>query len=191
VAPQLEPDRAVKLAALSSAPVSPVPNERSAVVRRRPDAVTEPWPRNRVAMPTSGGRRGVSGRAAGRGRVRTSRRRRGPRSRPDDRRELGSGSRDGPQETPRFTHDLADRTRPDRRQLAPEVLHDRREEAHDVVRGPGELGPQVLALGGDPGRQVSRWHWRAMSQPIATSAAVPNANSSAPSSAATSRSRPV
>ena len=30
-----------------------------------------------------------------------------------------------------------------------------------------------------------------MSQPIATSAAVPNANSSAPSSAATSRSRPV
>ena len=42
-----------------------------------------------------------------------------------------------------------------------------------------------------PVGQVSRWHWRAMSQPIATSAAVPNANSSAPSSAATSRSRPV
>ena len=42
-----------------------------------------------------------------------------------------------------------------------------------------------------PVGQVSRWHWRAMSQPIATSAAVPNANSSAPRSAATSRSRPV
>ena len=42
-----------------------------------------------------------------------------------------------------------------------------------------------------PVGQVSRWHWRAMSQPMATSAAVPNANSSAPSSAATSTSRPV
>ena len=42
-----------------------------------------------------------------------------------------------------------------------------------------------------PVGHVSRWHWRAMSQPIATSAAVPNANSSAPRSAATIRSRPV
>ena len=41
-----------------------------------------------------------------------------------------------------------------------------------------------------PVGHVSRWHWRAMSQPSATSADVPNANSSAPSSAATSRSRP-
>ncbi len=32
-----------------------------------------------------------------------------------------------------------------------------------------------------PVGQVSRWHWRAMSQPMATSAAVPNPNSSAPS----------
>ena len=31
-----------------------------------------------------------------------------------------------------------------------------------------------------PVGHVSRWHWRAMSQPIATSADVPNANSSAP-----------
>ena len=42
-----------------------------------------------------------------------------------------------------------------------------------------------------PVGHVSRWHWRAMSQPSATSIAVPNANSSAPSRAATSRSRPV
>ena len=42
-----------------------------------------------------------------------------------------------------------------------------------------------------PVGQVSRWHWRAMSQPMATRAAVPKANSSAPMSAATSRSRPV
>src|SRR5437899_1887101 len=42
-----------------------------------------------------------------------------------------------------------------------------------------------------PVGQVSRWHWRAMSQPSATSAAVPKAYSSAPRSAATSRSRPV
>ena len=35
-----------------------------------------------------------------------------------------------------------------------------------------------------PVGHVSRWHWRAMSQPIATSAAVPKPYSSAPSSAA-------
>ena len=42
-----------------------------------------------------------------------------------------------------------------------------------------------------PVGHVSRWHWRAMSQPRATSAAVPNPNSSAPSRAATRRSRPT
>ena len=42
-----------------------------------------------------------------------------------------------------------------------------------------------------PVGQVSRWHWRAMSQPTATSIAVPKANSSAPRSAAIRRSRPV
>ena len=42
-----------------------------------------------------------------------------------------------------------------------------------------------------PVGQVSRWHWRAMSQPIATSAAVPKPYSSAPRSAAITTSRPV
>ena len=45
-----------------------------------------------------------------------------------------------------------DRPRADRRQLAAEVLGDRGEEADDVVGRARELGPQVLALGGDPGR---------------------------------------
>ena len=37
----------------SRAPVSAAPNERSAVVTRRPAAVTEPWPRNAAAMAAS------------------------------------------------------------------------------------------------------------------------------------------
>ncbi len=42
-----------------------------------------------------------------------------------------------------------------------------------------------------PVGHVLRWHWRAMSQPIATTEAVPKPNSSAPSSAAITTSRPV
>ena len=42
-----------------------------------------------------------------------------------------------------------------------------------------------------PAGQVLRWHWRAITQPAATSAADPNPYSSAPSAAATTTSRPV
>ena len=42
-----------------------------------------------------------------------------------------------------------------------------------------------------PTGQVLLWHWRTMMQPIATSEAVPMPNSSAPSMAAITTSRPV
>ncbi len=42
-----------------------------------------------------------------------------------------------------------------------------------------------------PVGQELRWHWRAMSQPIATRTEVPNPNSSAPSIAATATSSAV
>ena len=51
-AAKLETDRAVN-SPRSSAPGEPAPNDRSAVVTRSPDAETEPWPRNAVAMPIS------------------------------------------------------------------------------------------------------------------------------------------
>ncbi len=42
-----------------------------------------------------------------------------------------------------------------------------------------------------PTGQVFRWHWRAITQPSATRAAVPKSNSSAPSRAARTTSRPL
>ena len=42
-----------------------------------------------------------------------------------------------------------------------------------------------------PTGQVLEWHWRTMMQPMATSEAVPMPNSSAPSMAAITTSRPV
>ena len=116
-------------------------------------AVTDPWPRNAAAIPTSSDdagacpisppapvgfarRAAVAGQglapmtgassalAAG---VAWRRRRLSPTISPTD-------------------------VRPDRRQFAAEVLGDRGEEADHVVGRAGELGPQVVALGGDPGR---------------------------------------
>ena len=156
-------------------------------------AVTEPWPRNAAAMPASSADAGAwRDLAAGARGVGPASRRRHPRRGADDRRELRACHGDRRQQPPALADDLADRPGADGGQLAPQVLGDRGEVAHDVVGRAGELRPQVLALGRDArSGQVSRWHWRAMSQPMATSAAVPNANSSAPRSAATSRSRPV
>ena len=58
----------------------------------------------------------------------------------------------GAQQPPALADDLADRPRTDRGQLATEVLGDRREVADDGVGRAGELGAEVLALGGDAGR---------------------------------------
>ena len=146
---------------------------RSLVAERGRDAGLE---RGRRGMADGPRREAGSARRAGIG---------APRRRADDRRELGPGRGDRAQQPPALADDLADRPGADRGQLAAEVLGDGQEEALDHLGRAGELGPQVLALGGDArSGQVSRWHWRAMSQPTATSAAVPNANSSAPSSAA-------
>ena len=137
----------------SRAPVSPAPNERSAVVSReagRRDRALAAERRRDADLERRG--RGVPDVAAGRGRVRAAGRRGGPRRGADHRRELGAGGRDRPQQPPALADDLADGPGTDRRQLAAEVLGDRREEADDVLGRAGELGPQVLALGGDPGR---------------------------------------
>ena len=58
----------------------------------------------------------------------------------------------GRQQPPALADDLADGPRADRGELAPEVLGDGHEVALDHLGRAGELGPQVLALGGDPGR---------------------------------------
>ena len=77
---------------------------------------------------------------------------RAPRRRPDDRGELGPGRRDRPEQPPALADDLADGPGADCRQLPPEVLGDGQEEPLDHLGRAGELGPQVLALGGDAGR---------------------------------------
>ena len=133
------------------------PNDRSAVVSRRPVAVTDPWPRNAVAIPAS---------STDAGACRTSRPalagsdRRAGDAPQDEAPMTGLSSARAPadrgQEPTALADDLADRPGADRRQLATQVLGDRREVAHDVVGRAGELGPQVLALGGDPGRDTCR-----------------------------------
>ena len=184
----VEPDRAVELAALEGAG-QPGP-ERAVGGRepRGPRRVTEPWPRNAAAMPTSSGDAGrMADVAPGAGRVGApGRRSRAHGGGADDRRELGRGAAAiGREQPPALADDLADRPRADRRQLAAEVLGDRGEVADDRRRACRRTWPGGPRAGWRcPVGQVSRWHWRAMSQPIATSAAVPNANSSAPSSAA-------
>ena len=117
---------------------------------------------------------------------------RGPRCGPDDRPQFGTRSTDRTQQSPPLADDLSDRSCADRHELAAQVLGERRGRTSRPAPGvPVNLARRSSRCVAIPVGQVSRWHWRAMSQPIATSAAVPNANSSAPSSAATSRSRPV
>src|SRR4051794_31944097 len=53
---------------------------------------------------------------------------------------------------PAPSDDLADGSRPQRCELATEVLGNPQEEARHLVRGPGELRPEVVALCPDPGR---------------------------------------
>ena len=137
----------------SRAPVRPAPNERSAVVSRRPPTVTGPWSRNAAAMRVSSGDAGAwrAVRAGSSGSARRAA------SAPhddgaDDRRELRPGRRDRPQQPPALADDLADGPGTDRRQLAAQVLGDGEEEPLDHLGRAGELGPQVLALGGDAGR---------------------------------------
>src|SRR6185503_2930558 len=65
---------------------------------------------------------------------------------------FGPGRLSRVEEATALADDLADRTCPDRRELAAEVFGDRREVADDVIGRAGELGAQVLSLAGDPGR---------------------------------------
>ena len=67
----------------------------------------------------------------------------------------------------------------------------RRKNATTISGVPVNLARRSSRWVAIPVGQVSRWHWRAMSQPTATSAPVPKAYSSAPSRAASSRSSPV
>ena len=89
--------------------------------------------------------------AGGRG-IGPARGRGAPRRGADDRRKLGTGLAEWCQESAALADDLADGASPDGRQLAPEVLRESDREAFDVLGCAGELGPQVLALGGDAGR---------------------------------------
>ena len=136
----------------STAPVSAAPSDRSAVVTCRPLTTTEPWPWNAAAIRVSSGDAGewltIRVGAAG------SARRPGPAGQDGaahDRPEVRGGSPDRGQEPLRLADHLANRARPDRGQLAPEVLGEREREALDLLRRPGELGTQVLALAGDTG----------------------------------------
>ena len=177
----------------SRAPVSPAPNERSAVDRRSPrradralvaERGRDPDLERRGRRVTAGaGRQRRIGAAGGDRRPTAPRRRPAParRGRPA-RAAAAAGSR--------------------RRSRRPSARRPRPARGGGPRRGPGSSArpsracPVNLARRSSrwvamPVGHVSRWHWRAMSQPTATSAPVPNANSSAPSSAATSRSRPV
>ena len=81
-------------------------------------------------------------------------RRAGRRRRPTTPRRRPARARHGPpaigrQEPPALADDLADGPGADRGQLPAEVLGDGQEEALDHLGRAGELGAQVLALGGD------------------------------------------
>ena len=182
----------------STAPASPAPNDRSAVVSaktRRPRST--PWSRSAADERLLQRARQVAWRdAAARGRRarRAALASRRPARGGEDRREVVGGVTARGSEARRCL-----RRRPRRRDRAPiaassvaQVLGDGEREPLDLLGRARELrraGPR--AGWRCPVGHVSRWHWRAMSQPIATSIAVPNPNSSAPRSAATRTSRPV
>ena len=147
--PQLETDRTVQLAPLER-PGQAAPNDRSAVESRSPDASTDSWPRKAEAMAASStrcrsafdlpaGAEGWARRAALAGHE----------AGPDDGRQLGSRDRRGPEEPATLANDLPDGPRTGGDDFPAEVLGDGREVAHDGLGRAGELGPQVLALGGD------------------------------------------
>ena len=176
----------------SSAPVSPAPNERSAVVSRSPPTVTGPWSRNAAAMRVSSGDAGAW-RAIRAGRPGSARR---AASAPHDDAPITGASSARAAATGRSSRRLSPMTSPTDR--APTAASSRRRSSatarknRSTISGvPVNLARRSSRWVAMPVGHVSRWHWRAMSHPTATSAAVPNANSSAPSRAATSRSRPV
>ena len=76
----------------------------------------------------------------------------GPIRRADDRCDVGRPVVGRGQEPAALADDLADRSCPERGKLEPEVLGDRQREPLDLLGCAGELGPEVRALGGDPGR---------------------------------------
>ena len=138
----------------SSAPVRPAPNERSAVDRRSPPAVTGPWSRNAAATRASSGDAGAwravrAGSAGSARRVGVG----GPRMRPrrpaparPERAAIGRSSR-------RLSPTISPTDR------APTAASSRRRSSamarknRSTISGvPRELGAQVLALRGDPGR---------------------------------------
>jgi hypothetical protein len=71
------------------------------------------------------------------------------------------------------------------------LLGDEEEEVDDVLGLAGEAGAQHGSCVAMPTEQVFRWHLRIMMQPMAISGVVAKPNSSAPSSAAMTTSRPV
>ena len=91
----------------------------------------------------------------------------------------------------RFADDLAQRPGADRGQLVADILGQCRHELFDLLRRARNLARRSSRCVAIPVGQVSRWHCRAMSQPSATRMAVPKPNSSAPSSAAMTMSRPL
>ena len=135
------------------APVSAAPNERSAVVRRRPPAVTDSWSAKAAATRASraeAGTRGVSRSAEAGSARRAADAAHG--AAPMTGVEFGAGDGERRQQPARLPDDLADGPGAHGRQLAAEVLGQVEHVALDHLGRAGELGPQVLALGGDAGR---------------------------------------
>ncbi len=193
-AAELQTDRPAELAALERArqrrPERPVGRRepQATGARTRPGRRARRRGSSRAATRAGGGRRVRRARASRGGRRRQSR---VPRPRPRRDRSVRSADRRGASR-----RRLSPTTSPTDR--APAAASSRRKSsarasanrstASGVPLNFARRSSRWVAI---PVGHVSRWHWRAMSQPRATSIAVPNANSSAPSSAATSRSRPV
>lgn len=76
-------------------------------------------------------------------------------------------------------------------QLAAHVPGQQAQETFHMFGAALEAGTQLFVLSGDARRQRPFMQLRHMTQPMLTISAVPKANSSAPSRAATSTSRPV
>ena len=71
---------------------------------------------------------------------------------PMRRSRAGIAAADRPQDRGTLADHLAHRARPDGREFTPEILGERRHEPLDLLGRAGELGPEVVALGRDPGR---------------------------------------
>ena len=94
----------------------------------------------------------MADRPSRRGRIRAPCRIRRPRGGTHDVTQLPRRAADRSQRAPTLPDDLAHRSRADRGQLPAQVLGDREEERLDHLGRAAELGAQVVALRGDPGR---------------------------------------